>query len=76
MFTLDGAALSLTAFEWRILAYLIHRKEQTVSRSELSEHVYEDHVERDYNSLEVMIGRLRRRSGATASPPCAVWATG
>jgi two-component system OmpR family response regulator len=63
VFTMDGAALSLTAFEWRILAYLIHRKEQVVSRSELSEHVYEDHVERDYNSLEVMIGRLRRKVG-------------
>ncbi|WP_374440917.1 response regulator [Stella sp.] len=63
VFTLDGAALTLTAFEWRILAYLIHRREQVVSRSELSEHVYEDHVERDYNSLEVIIGRLRRKVG-------------
>ncbi|BBK44517.1 DNA-binding response regulator [Allostella vacuolata] len=63
VFTLEGVALSLTAFEWRILAYLMHRKERTVSRAELSEHVYEDHVERDYNSLEVMIGRLRRKVG-------------
>lgn len=63
VFTLDGVALPLTAFEWRILAVLMHRRDQVVSRTELSEHVYEDHVDRDHNSLEVMIGRLRRKVG-------------
>ncbi|MGE0723312.1 MAG: response regulator [Alphaproteobacteria bacterium] len=63
VFTLHGARLDLTAFEWRILAYLIHHAERTVSRTELSEHVYEDHVERDHGSIEVLIGRLRRKIG-------------
>ncbi|MCC7272358.1 MAG: response regulator transcription factor [Alphaproteobacteria bacterium] len=63
VFTLDGAPLILTAFEWRILAYLVHHAGRVVSRTELSEHVYEDHVERDHNSLEVMVGRLRRKVG-------------
>ena len=63
LFTLHGAPLDLTAFEWRILAYLTHHAERTVSRSELSEHVYEDHVDRDHNSIEVVIGRLRRKIG-------------
>ncbi len=62
-FTLDGLPLRLTAFEWRILAYLIHHAGRAVSRSELSEHAYEDHVDRDYNSIEVIIGRLRRKIG-------------
>ncbi|MGE0716079.1 MAG: response regulator [Alphaproteobacteria bacterium] len=63
VFTLDGAPLALTAFEWRILAYLAHHAGRVVSRTELSQHVYEDHVDRDHNSLEVVIGRLRRKIG-------------
>lgn len=61
--SLDRLPLRLTAFEWRVLAYLMHHAERVVSRTELSEHAYEDHVERDYNSLEVIIGRLRRKIG-------------
>jgi two-component system OmpR family response regulator len=62
-FTLSGMPLKLTAFEWRILVYLIHRAESVVSRSELVEHAYEDHVDRDYNSIEVIVGRLRKKIG-------------
>lgn len=62
-FALDGMPLKLTAFEWRILAYLVHRAESVVSRSELLDHAYEDHVDRDYNSIEVIVGRLRRKIG-------------
>lgn len=61
--SLDGLPLRLTAFEWRLLAYLMHHRERVVGRTELSEHAYEDHVDRDHNSLEVIIGRLRRKIG-------------
>lgn len=63
VFTHDGLQLKLTAFEARILAYLLHHSGRLVSRAELSEHVYEHDAERDYNSLEVLIGRLRRKIG-------------
>lgn len=64
LFTLDGLALKLTAFEYRLLAYLMHHPERAVTRTELSEHLYDRDTERDFNSLEVIIGRLRRKIGA------------
>lgn len=63
-FTLDGLAVKLTAFEYRILSYLMHHAERAVTRTELSEHLYDRNTERDFNSLEVIIGRLRRKIGA------------
>lgn len=63
LFTLDGAALRLTAFEHRLLTLLIHRKGQVVSRTTMSEHLYDSAADRDFRSLEVMIGRLRRKLG-------------
>jgi two-component system OmpR family response regulator len=63
IFTLDGLTLKLTAFEARILSYLIHHAERAVTRTELSEHLYEHDADRDFNSIEVMIGRLRRKIG-------------
>ncbi|WP_312525518.1 response regulator transcription factor [Paracoccus sp. (in: a-proteobacteria)] len=59
--TLNGMALKLTSFETRILSYLIHHQNRVVSRSELSEHLYDSAADRDYKSLEVVIGRLRRK---------------
>lgn len=64
--TRDGMPLRLTAMEYRILAYLMHRTGRIVSRTELSEHVYDGETDRDFNSLEVIIGRLRRKIGAEA----------
>lgn len=64
LFTLDGLALKLTAFEYRLLAYLMHHPERAITRTELSEHLYDRDTERDFNSLEVIIGRLRRKIGA------------
>lgn len=61
--TLDGAPLRLTAFEAQVLEYLIHHCDRVVSRSELSEHVYSYDSDRDFNSLEVIISRLRRKVG-------------
>ncbi|MFD1795683.1 response regulator transcription factor [Paracoccus aurantiacus] len=61
--TRDGLALKLTAFEQRILAYLIHHKNRVVSRSELAEHLYDANADRDFKSIEVVIGRLRKKIG-------------
>lgn len=62
-FTLAGAPLNLTAQEKRILAYLIQRKDCVVSRSEISEHVYARDLDPDSNTLDVLIGRIRRKLG-------------
>lgn len=61
--TRDGVALRLTPFEQRILTYLIHHQNRTVSRTELSDHLYDTGADRDFRSLEVVIGRLRRKVG-------------
>lgn len=61
--TRDGVALKLTSFESRILTYLIHHQDRVVSRTELSEHLYEAETDRDFKSIEVVIGRLRRKVG-------------
>ena len=62
-FELDGLPLRLTAFEWRVLSALILRKEAVVDRRELLERVYEYDADVDSNSLEVIVGRLRRKIG-------------
>lgn len=56
-----GKPVELTAFEYRILEYLMLHAGQVVSKSELTEHLYEDEAERDSNVLEVMVARLRRK---------------
>jgi two-component system OmpR family response regulator len=61
---LDGEPLKLTAQEFRILEYLIHHRGKVVSRTELTEHVYDQNFERDSNTIEVFIGRLRKKLGA------------
>lgn len=62
-FLLDGDALTLTAQEQRILAYLMHNKDRVISRSELIEHVYERDLDHDSNVIDVLIGRIRRKLG-------------
>ena len=61
--TVDGEPVELTAFEHRVLSYLMHRKGQVVSRTELIEHVYAQNFARDSNTIEVFVGRLRRKLG-------------
>ncbi|QHL92012.1 response regulator (plasmid) [Sphingomonas changnyeongensis] len=63
-FELDGLPLRLTAFEWRVLSALILRKNKVVDRSDLLERVYEYDAGGDSNSLEVIVGRVRRKIGA------------
>lgn len=61
--TVSGAPVSLTAQEYRVLAYLMHHKGRAVSRTELTEHIYAQDFDRDSNTIEVFIGRLRRKLG-------------
>jgi two-component system response regulator PhoP len=56
-----GQAVDLTAFEYRLLEYLMLRAGQVVSKAELTEKIYEQDFERDSNTIEVFIGRLRRK---------------
>ena len=63
-FELDGLPLRLTAFEWRVLSALILRREAVIDRRELIERVYEYDADVDSNSLEVIVGRLRKKIGA------------
>ncbi|TPG39535.1 DNA-binding response regulator [Sphingomonas koreensis] len=62
-FERDGLPLKLTALEWRVLSALMLRKEIVVERSDLIERVYEGDADPDSNSIEVIIGRLRRKIG-------------
>lgn len=61
--TRGGVAVTLTAHEYRVLAYLMLHKGRVVSRAELTEHVYAQDFDRDSNTLEVFVGRLRRKLG-------------
>ena len=60
-FTLDGLPLRLTTFEARILAFLILHQGRTISRTELSEHLYGSDTDREFNTMEVLVSRLRRK---------------
>ena len=59
--TVDGRALTLTSHEYRVLAYLMHHAGEVVSRSDLVEHIYAQDFDRDSNTVEVFIGRLRKK---------------
>ncbi|MCR4511014.1 response regulator [Pseudomonas sp. GLN_6] len=58
---LDGEALQLTAYEYRILEYLMRHQQQVVAKERLIEQLYPDDEERDPNVIEVLVGRLRRK---------------
>jgi two-component system response regulator PhoP len=59
--TLNGAALDLTAYEYRLLEYLVRERARVVSKQELADYLYPHDEDRDSNVLEVLIGRLRRK---------------
>lgn len=61
--TLNGVGVKLTSHEYKVLAYLMHHKDQVVSRTELTEHIYDQDFDRDSNTIEVFVGRLRRKIG-------------
>ena len=62
--TVEGAPVRLTSHEFRVLSYLMHHRGRVVSQLTLSEHIYQQEYERSSNSIEVLVGRLRRRIGA------------
>ncbi len=61
--TVDGQAIKLTAHEYRVLNYLMHNQGRVVPRTELVEHIYDQDFDRDSNTIEVFIGRLRKKIG-------------
>lgn len=64
--TVAGEPVSLTSHEHKLLAYLMHRPGAVVSRTELTEHIYAQDFDRDSNTIEVFIGRLRKKLPAEA----------
>ena len=63
--TVDGAPIKLTSHEFRVLSYLMHHQGRVVSQAELTEHIYAQAFDRDSNTVEVFIARLRRKLGAS-----------
>jgi two-component system OmpR family response regulator len=63
--TLDGAPVRLTSHEYRVLSYLMHQRGRVVSQTELTEHIYAQGFDRDSNTVEVFVARLRRKLGAS-----------
>ena len=61
--TVNGMAVKLTSLEFRLLAYLMHHKGKVVSRTELVDHLYDQDFDRDSNTIEVFVGRLRKKLG-------------
>ena len=59
--TLDDSPLELTAFEYRLLEYLIRHRDKVIPKSELSDYLYPHEQDCDSNVIEVLIGRLRRK---------------
>ncbi|MFA7415254.1 MAG: response regulator transcription factor [Rhizobium sp.] len=61
--TVSGTQLKLTSHEYRLLSYLMHHMGEVVSRTELVEHLYDQDFDRDSNTIEVFVGRLRKKIG-------------
>ncbi|MGH2342617.1 response regulator transcription factor [Segnochrobactraceae bacterium EtOH-i3] len=61
--TLDGRPVKLTSHEYRLLSYLMLHKGRVVSRTEIIEHLYDQDFDRDSNTIEVFVGRLRKKLG-------------
>ena len=63
--TLDNVPVKLTSHEFRVLSYLMHHRGRVISQAELIEHIYAQDFDRDSNTVEVFIARLRRKLGAS-----------
>ncbi len=59
--TLNGQALELTQFEYKVLEYFALHPGQVISKMELNEHLYDEDADPDSNVIEVIMGRLRRK---------------
>ena len=62
--TVDGKSIKLTSHEFRLLSYLLHHQGKVISRTELTEHLYDQDFDRDSNTVEVFVGRLRKKIGS------------
>jgi two-component system OmpR family response regulator len=63
--TVNGVPIKLTSHEFRVLSYLMHHRGRVVSQGELTEHIYSQGFDRDSNTVEVFIARLRRKLGGS-----------
>jgi two-component system, OmpR family, response regulator len=61
--TLDDMPVKLTAQEFKLLSYMLHHKGKVVSRTELIEHIYDQDFDRDSNTIEVFVTRIRKKLG-------------
>src|SRR4029077_581321 len=59
--TIDAIQVRLTSHEYRLLSYLMHHTGRVVSRTELVEHLYDQDFDRDSNTIEVFVGRIRKK---------------
>ena len=57
----NDAELELTAYEYKVIEYLVMNKDKVISKTELTEHIYEQDFDRDSNVIEVFVGRLRKK---------------
>jgi two-component system OmpR family response regulator len=64
--TCDGVPVILTTFEQRLLQFLMHHAGEVVGRSEIAEHIYAQDFDRDSNTVEVFVSRLRQKFGANS----------
>jgi two-component system, OmpR family, response regulator len=64
--TKNGKPVRLTSHEFRVLSYLMHHRDRVVSQGELTEHIYAQDEDRDSNTVEVFVARLRKKIGAGA----------
>ena len=64
--TVEGTPVRLTSHEFRVLSYLMHHRGRVVSQAELAEHIYARDEDRDSNTVEVFVARLRKKVGAEA----------
>ena len=62
--SVNGEPIKLTAHEYRVLSYMMHHQGRVVPRTELVEHIYDQDFDRDSNTIEVFVGRLRRKIGS------------
>ncbi len=59
--TVDGSAVKLTAQEFKLLSYLMHHEGKVISRTELTEHIYDQDFDKDSNTIEVFVNRIRKK---------------
>lgn len=62
--SVNGEPLRLTSLEYRLLHYMILHQDRVISRTELVEHLYDQDFDRDSNTIEVFMGRLRKKIGS------------